>query len=89
VEPQKEARPARLFNAGLRHKELSMKLIRAFWTNDSGQGLTEYAAIIALVSIGLMLVLIAFRNELGRIYNLITSELRSQTSSINQYPVSP
>ncbi len=66
-----------------------MKQIKAFWTDETGQGLTEYAAIIALVSIGLMLVLIAFRNELGRIYNLITSELRSQTGSINQYAPSP
>jgi len=66
-----------------------MQLIQTFWADESGQGLTEYAAIIALVSIGLMLVLIAFRNELGRIYNLITSELRGQTGSINQYPVSP
>jgi Flp pilus assembly pilin Flp len=66
-----------------------MQLFKSFWTDESGQGLTEYAAIIALVSIGLMLVLIAFRNELGRIYNAIVGELRSQTGSINQYPVSP
>jgi len=66
-----------------------MQRIHEFWADESGQGLTEYAAIIALVSIGLMLVLIAFRNELGRIFNAITAELRSQTGSINQYPVSP
>jgi Flp pilus assembly pilin Flp len=66
-----------------------MQLIQAFWTDESGQGLTEYAAIIALVSIGLMLVLIAFRNELGRIYNTIVGELRAQTGSINQVPVTP
>jgi len=66
-----------------------MQLFKSFWTDESGQGLTEYAAIIALVSIGLMLVLIAFRNELGRIYNAIVGELRSQTGSINQYAVTP
>jgi len=66
-----------------------MQLIQAFWTDESGQGLTEYAAIIALVSIGLMLVLIAFRNELGRVYNTIVGELRTQTGSINQVPVTP
>ncbi len=66
-----------------------MQRIQAFWSDESGQGLTEYAAIIALVSIGLMLVLIAFRNELGRIYNAITAELRSQTGSINQYQPGP
>ncbi len=66
-----------------------MQMLQSFWTDESGQGLTEYAAIIALVSIGLMLVLIAFRNELGRIYNTIVSELRTQTGSINQVPVTP
>lgn len=62
-----------------------MQLFKAFWTDESGQGLTEYAAIIALVSIGLMLVLLAFRNELGRIYNAIRTELNSQIGSVNQY----
>jgi len=55
-----------------------MKLFQQFWTDESGQGLTEYASIVALVSIGLMLVLIAFRNELGRIYNEMTTELNDQ-----------
>ena len=27
-------------------------LLRAFWSEDSGQGLLEYALIIALVAIG-------------------------------------
>ena len=67
-----------------------MQRIQSFWADESGQGLTEYAAIIALVSIGLMLVLIAFRNELGRIFNAITGELNSQVGSINQVqPIAP
>jgi len=67
-----------------------MKLFQQFWTDESGQGLTEYASIVALVSIGLMLVLIAFRNELGRIYNAMTTELNEQISDINQVtPVTP
>lgn len=62
-----------------------MKLFQQFWTDESGQGLTEYAAIVALVSIGLMLVLIAFRDELGRIYAAMTDELNEQIGDINQY----
>ena len=65
-----------------------MQLLKSFWNDESGQGLTEYAAIIALVSVGLMLVLIAFRGELGRIYNAIRSELSNQIGSINQAPTS-
>ena len=29
-----------------------MKLIKSFWADESGQGLTEYAVIIALVAAG-------------------------------------
>ena len=56
-----------------------MKLLKSFWTDESGQGLTEYAVIIALVSIALLLVLAAFRNELGRVFNDIRTELSTQT----------
>jgi Flp pilus assembly pilin Flp len=65
-----------------------MELMKRFLTDDCGQGLTEYASIVALVSIALMLVLIAFRDELGRIYNLMRGELNTQVGSINQVTVS-
>ena len=42
-----------------------MKLLKTFWTDQSGQGLTEYASIVALVSVALILVLVAFRDEFG------------------------
>ncbi len=61
-----------------------MELLKTFWNDESGQGLTEYASIIALVSLGLMLVLVAFRDELGRIFNLMTDELNDEVGAINQ-----
>lgn len=48
----------------------------SYWSDEAGQGLTEYALIIALVSIGLLLVLVAFRDEIGAVFNNITTELR-------------
>ena len=51
-------------------------LIQRFWSDDSGPGLTEYALIVGLVSVGLILVLVAFRDEIGRVINAITTELR-------------
>ena len=59
-------------------------VMKSFLTSESGQGLTEYASIVALVSVALILVLIAFRDELGRIYNAIRGELNTQIGSINQ-----
>jgi len=65
-----------------------LQLVTKFWTDDSGQGLTEYASIIALVCVALLLVLVAFRNELGRIFNAMRTELNQQVGSINQYQTS-
>ncbi len=62
-----------------------LDLFNRFWTDESGQALTEYALIIALVSIGLILVLIAFRDELGRIFNAIRTELKGNNPT--QVPV--
>jgi Flp pilus assembly pilin Flp len=61
-----------------------MKTLKSFVTGESGQGLTEYASIVALVSVALILVLIAFRDELARIYNAMRGELNTQIGSINQ-----
>jgi pilus assembly protein Flp/PilA len=61
-----------------------LHLLKKLWADDSGQGLTEYASIIALVSVALLLVLVAFRDELGRIFNAMRTELNSQTGNITQ-----
>lgn len=62
-----------------------LHLLKKFWADDSGQGLTEYATIVALVSVALILVLIAFRDELGRIFNAMRIEL--QQAGIDQVDV--
>ncbi len=61
-----------------------LDLFKKFWADDSGQGLTEYATIVALVSVALILVLIAFRDEVAGIYNAMRNELNTNIGSINQ-----
>jgi pilus assembly protein Flp/PilA len=39
-------------------------LIRRIWADDSGQGLSEYALIIAVVALGVMAALIVMREEI-------------------------
>jgi len=64
-------------SAGMAERRNPMKaLFKSFWTDESGQGLTEYALIIALVSIGVIAVLYIFRNEIGRIFSRIANTLR-------------
>lgn len=41
---------------------------RNFWRNRRGQGLTEYALLICLVSLGLILLLGRYRNALGNTF---------------------
>lgn len=49
---------------------------KRFWSDESGQGLTEYALIIALVSIGLIAVLVIFRNAIGNVFDDIANALQ-------------
>lgn len=52
-----------------------LSLFKSFWTDDSGQGLTEYALVLALVSIGLIAVLVIFRDSIGLIFDRISQVL--------------
>ncbi len=56
-------------------------LAGALWGDESGQGLTEYALIIALVAVGLILVLTAFRNAIGRVFDQGITELNKAPGS--------
>jgi Flp pilus assembly pilin Flp len=53
--------------------------------DESGQGLTEYALLIATVSLGLILLLGSFRNAIGNVFRNSASTLRNN-SSIVQAP---
>ena len=52
-----------------------MDLMKRFWSDESGQGLTEYALVLALISIGLIAVLIVFRDAIGRVFDRIVDVL--------------
>lgn len=54
-----------------------VQLWKALWADESGQGLTEYALIIGLISVALVLLLIAMADELGRVFNAIIDELQN------------
>jgi Flp pilus assembly pilin Flp len=59
-----------------------MQLLKNLWNDESGQGLTEYAVIVALVAIGLILVLVAFREAIAQVFRDTTTELGNAT--VNQ-----
>lgn len=55
-------------------------LARQFMSDDSGQGLVEYALIIALVAIGLIVILTLLRNSIGNVFNVSRNALDAAPS---------
>lgn len=54
----------------------------SFLSDESGQGFTEYALILALVAVGLILVLTTFRDTIRDTFDAINTEL--DNSVVNQ-----
>ena len=59
-------------------------LWRTFWSDESGQGLVEYALIIALVAVGLIAILLVLRNSIGNVFNNAATQLNNAPA--NPYP---
>ena len=57
-----------------------MEMLKSFWTDESGQGLTEYALIIALVAVALVAALIIFRNQIGAVFDRMSQALNDAPS---------
>ncbi len=52
-------------------------LLNSFINDESGQGLVEYALIVALVAIGLIAILVLLRNAVGNVFNESRNRLNS------------
>jgi pilus assembly protein Flp/PilA len=50
---------------------------QAFWSDETGQGLVEYALIIALVAVGLIAILLVLRNSIGDVFNNAAAALNN------------
>jgi pilus assembly protein Flp/PilA len=74
--PPGEAGPSFTTRPAYRGKEEPMKeLWNNFVKDESGQGLVEYVLIIALVAIGLIAIMLVFRNSIGGIFRTIADTL--------------
>jgi pilus assembly protein Flp/PilA len=58
-------------------------MVRRLWKDDRGQGLTEYALLIALVSLALIVLLGNYRNALANVFRN-AGETLNNNSAINQ-----
>ena len=50
-------------------------------SDESGQGLTEYALIIALVAVALVAILVLFRNAIGGVFDTGAQVLNNAPNS--------
>ncbi|MGE5803466.1 MAG: Flp family type IVb pilin [Gemmatimonadota bacterium] len=57
------------------------KLLKVLWSDDSGQGMVEYALIIALVAIGLIAIMVFMRNRTGDVYQAVSDSLQTAPAS--------
>ena len=62
-------------------------LLNQLWSDDSGQGMVEYALIIALVAIGLIAVFLYLRNETGDVLDTAADSLANAPT--NGYTPTP
>ena len=56
-------------------------MLRALWADESGQGLVEYALIIALVAVGLIAILLVLRNSIGNVFKNASQQLNNAPSA--------
>jgi len=53
--------------------------LRALWSDEQGQGLTEYALLLALVALGLIILLGNYRDAIGNVFTEATTTLEANT----------
>jgi pilus assembly protein Flp/PilA len=80
-----DRRPICIFRIPKFLLEVPMKAeLQSLWREDAGQGLVEYALIIALVAVGLIAILLVLRNSIGNVFNNAATQLNNAPT--NPYP---
>ena len=57
-----------------------LQMFKTFWNDESGQGLAEYAVLIALITLALIAVIRPFRQAIINVFNAVTAALGTATS---------
>jgi Flp pilus assembly pilin Flp len=71
--------PSTLLGPGTERRVVMLQLFKSFWTDESGQGLAEYAVLITLIAIVLFTAIVLFRDAIINVFTRITSILNSGT----------
>ena len=52
-----------------------VKLAKAFWNDESGQGLAEYALLLGLIVVGVVVIIKGMGGHIKNIFNRANNEL--------------
>lgn len=58
-----------------------MNRLRTWLRSEKGQAMSEYGLVLAIAAVGVIAVLIAFRDELRTIFTSIIDSMKNGTSS--------
>ena len=58
-----------------------MDMVRAFWNDDSGQGLAEYALLLGLIVVGVVVLIQGMGVSIKNIFGRANSELQSAAAT--------
>jgi pilus assembly protein Flp/PilA len=59
------------------------RFFRRLYTSQSGQGMTEYLIIVALISIAAVGVVTVFGNDIRQLFSAATGTLNGQSATAN------
>lgn len=54
-----------------------LKLAKAFWTDESGQGLSEYALLLGLIVVGVVVFITGMGQSIETIFKKANEELKT------------
>ncbi|HEY7480469.1 MAG TPA: hypothetical protein VH680_08145 [Gemmatimonadales bacterium] len=54
--------------------------LQALWSDEQGQGLTEYALLLALVALGLIILLGNYRDAIGNVFRNAADTLNAHSA---------
>jgi pilus assembly protein Flp/PilA len=57
-----------------------VKLAKAFWNDESGQGLAEYALLLGLIVVGVVVIIKGMGGHIKNIFGKANNELASADS---------
>ena len=60
-----------------RRKHRMMELARKFWNDESGQGLAEYALLLGLIVIGVVVLIQGMGLSIQKIFTKANSDLKT------------